>query len=74
MEISPILKELTTMPKAQPGKDRPDSVQDILPDSLTSEKSIRTLAIAELKTAQEKTEKERNMLCEWQRNPTSAGK
>ena len=59
MEISPVLKELTTMPKAQPRKDRPDRVQDILPDSLTSEKSIRTLAIAELKTAQEKAEKER---------------
>ena len=78
MKIFPVLKELTTMPKAQPRKDRPDRVQDILPESLTSEKSIRNLAIAELKTAQEKAGKERiakkNMLCEWQRNPTSGGK
>ena len=56
--VSPILKEMTTLPRADPPKEKAPRLLDKLPDAVSSREAIRKMALASLKTAREKAEKE----------------
>ena len=56
--VSPILQEITKLPHADPPKEKAPRLLDTLPDAVSSREAIRKMALASLKTAREKAEKE----------------
>ena len=56
--VSPLLQNIVKLPKVGIKKPKAKRLSDTLPDSLTSKETIRKMALASLKVAREKADKE----------------